>query len=138
MSGAYDGAVPRATPETQPYWDAAREGFLQLPWCEECGQAHFHPRALCPHCGGARLTWRRASGRARLHTYVINHKPAKGFEDRVPYVIAVVELEEGPRMLTNIEIAEPTPEKLVIDMPLVVDFRRVTDAVALPVFRPAP
>lgn len=137
MSG-YSGALPRPTPETQPYWDGAREGRLMLPWCEDCGQAHFHPRALCPHCGGARLSWRRASGRGRLHTYVINHKPAKGFEARAPYVIAVVELEEGPRLLTNIEIEEPTPETLRIDMDLLVEFRRVTEEVALPVFRPAP
>lgn len=137
MSG-YAGALPRPTPETQPYWDGAREGRLMLPWCEDCAMPHFHPRAICPHCGGARLAWRQASGRGRLHTYVINHKPAKGFEDRAPYVIAVVELKEGPRLLTNIEIEDPTPEKLRIDMELVVDFRRVTESVTLPVFRPVP
>lgn len=138
MSGAYRGALPQPTPETKPYWDAAREGRLVLPWCRDCGRAHFYPRAICPHCGGARLDWRQASGRGRLHTYVINHKPAKGFEERVPYVIAVVELEEGPRMMTNLDIADPTPEALRIDMPLEVAFRSVTDQVALPVFRPAP
>ncbi len=135
---AYKGALPVPTPETQPYWDGAREGRLMLPWCEDCGRPHFHPRTICPHCGGARLRWQAASGRARLHTYVINHKPARGFEDRVPYVIAVVELEEGPRLLTNIEIAEPTPETLRIDMPLLVSFRALDGKIALPVFRPAP
>jgi len=137
MSG-YKGALPVPTPETQPYWDGARDGRLMLPWCEDCGKPHFHPRAICPHCGGARLQWRQASGRGRLHTHVINHKPAKGFEDRVPYVIAVVELEEGPRLLTNIEIEDPTPEKLPMDMALVVDFRVLNEKIALPVFRPAP
>jgi uncharacterized protein len=134
----YKGALPIPTPETQPYWDGAREGRLMLPWCEDCGKPHFHPRAICPHCGGATLAWREASGRGRLHTYVINHKPGKGFEDRVPYVIAVVELEEGPRLLTNIEIADPTSERLPIDMPLLVSFRTLTKEIALPVFRPAP
>jgi uncharacterized OB-fold protein len=138
MSTPYRGALPQPTPETRPYWDAAREGRLVLPWCEACGQPHFYPRALCPHCGGARLSWRQASGRGRLHTYVINHKAAKGFEERVPYVIAVVELEEGPRLMTNIEIADPTPEALRIDMPVEVAFRMVTREVTLPVFRPAP
>lgn len=137
MSG-YAGALPVPTPETRPYWEGAREGRLMLPWCEDCGRPHFHPRAVCPHCGGARLHWRAASGRGRLHTYVINHKPAPGFEDRTPYVIAVVELEEGPRLLSNIEIADPAPEKLPIDMPLLVAFRRLTEQIALPVFRPAP
>jgi uncharacterized OB-fold protein len=135
---AHRGALPIPTPETQPYWDGAREGKLMLPWCADCGQPHFHPRAICPHCGGAALQWRQASGRGRLHTYVINHKSAKGFEDRVPYVIAVVELEEGPRLLTNIEIDDPTPEKLPIDMPLLVSFRVLNQQIALPVFRPAP
>ncbi len=134
----YKGALPVPTPETQPYWDGAREGRLMLPWCEDCGKAHFHPRAICPHCGGARLRWREASGQGRLHTYVINHKPAKGFEDRVPYVIAVVELEEGPRLLTNIEMDNPTPDKLQIDMRVVVSFRTLTATIALPVFRAAP
>jgi len=135
---AYSGAVPVPTPETQPFWDGAREGRLMLPWCEDCAQPHFHPRAICPHCGGATLHWREASGRGRLHTYVINHKPARGFEDRVPHVIAVVELAEGPRLLTNVEIADPTPEKLAIDMPLLVSFRTLNEKIALPVFRPAP
>ena len=138
MSGSYRGALPQPTPETKPYWDAAREGRLLLPWCEDCGQPHFYPRNICPHCGGARLAWRQASGRGRLHTYVINHKPAEGFEDRVPYVIAVVELEEGPRLMTNIDIADPTPETLRIDMAVEVAFRAVTETVTLPVFRPAP
>jgi len=61
----YRGALPQPTPETQPYWDGAREGRLMLPWCEDCGQPHFHPRAICPHCGAARLQWRQASGRGR-------------------------------------------------------------------------
>ena len=131
-------ALPKPTPETQPYWDGAREGRLMLPWCEACGQPHFHPRVLCPHCGGARLAWRPASGRGRLHTYVINHKPAPGFESRVPYVIAVIELEEGPRLLANLLTeAPPTPEALEIDMPVEVVFEQVSDSITLPQFRPA-
>ena len=110
------------------------ELLLRIPEFVVCSE---DCRGLCPHCGGARRAWRQASGRGRLHTYVINHKPAKGFEDRVPYVIAVVELEEGPRMMTNLEVADPTPESLPIDMPVQVAFRAVTEQVTLPVFRPA-
>jgi uncharacterized OB-fold protein len=130
-------ALPKPTPETQPYWDGAREGRLMLPWCLDCAQPHFHPRAICPHCGGGRLEWRQASGRGRLHTYVINHKPAPGFEDRVPYVIAVVALEEGPRMMANLLTAgPPTPAALSIDMKLRVVFEAVSDRITLPQFRP--
>lgn len=78
----------------------------------------------------------RASGEASLYSYVINHRPAPGFEDDGPYVIAVVELAEGPRMMTNIVGIEPDPDKLVLDMPLRVTFTQRGD-MSLPVFEPA-
>jgi uncharacterized OB-fold protein len=77
-----------------------------------------------------------SSGRGRLHTYVISHRAAPGFEADVPYAIAVVELDEGPRMLTNIVGVANTPESLVLDMPLEVDFEERGDQV-VPVFRPS-
>lgn len=131
---AYAGNLPKPTPETQPFWAGTRARTLLLPWCEDCGKPHFYPRAICPHCLSDRLDWRPASGRGRLHTYVINHRAAKGFT--APYVIAVVELEEGPRMMSNIVMDDPTPEKLAIDMALEVTFEDVTDAITLPRFRP--
>jgi uncharacterized OB-fold protein len=141
MTGApqrqpYRGALPRPTPETKPFWDGAKQHKLMLPWCKACGRAHFFPRNCCPHCFVFDLEWRQASGRGKLHTYVINHKPARGFEDKVPYVIAVVELEEGPRMMSNIVMDEaPTPENLLIDMDLEVCFDDVTADMTLPKFR---
>jgi uncharacterized protein len=135
-SKPYRGALPRPTPETKPFWDGAKQHRLMLPWCKACGRAHFFPRNCCPHCFGFDLEWRQASGRGKLHTYVINHKPARGFEDKVPYVIAVVELEEGPRMMSNLVMdGTPTPEKLPIDMDLEVCFDDVTAEVTLPKFR---
>ncbi len=76
------------------------------------------------------------SGRGRLHTYLINHRPAPGFEEDAPYAIAVVELEEGPRMMSNIVGIENTPENLVLDMPLEVSFEK-RGSVMLPLFTPA-
>jgi uncharacterized OB-fold protein len=76
-----------------------------------------------------------ASGRATLSSYVINHRAAPGFE--APYSIAVVALEEGPRMLSNVVGCPQTPEALVLDMPLEVVFEPVSDEIALPLFRPA-
>jgi hypothetical protein len=81
------------------------------------------------------VSWVRASGKARLHTYLISHRPAPGFADEVPYAIAVVKLEEGPRMMTNIVGVECTPEALVLDMPLEVDFEPRGEQ-SVPVFRP--
>ncbi|MBL8835604.1 MAG: Zn-ribbon domain-containing OB-fold protein [Alphaproteobacteria bacterium] len=138
MSGEppYRGALPRPTPETRPYWDGAKAGRLMLPWCKACARPHFYPRSICPHCGAADLEWRQASGRGTVYSYVINHKPARGFEDKVPYVIAVIALAEGPRMLTNLVTDTPTPEAIRIDMPVEVVFDAVTPEITLPKFRP--
>jgi uncharacterized OB-fold protein len=91
------------------------------------------------------VEWFEASGRGRLHTYVIAHRPAAGFEDAVPYVIAIVELEEGPRMMSNVVGVEPTPENLPVDMPLEVTWEDLEyerrdgrkERLGLPLFRPA-
>ena len=90
---------------------------------------------MCPACGSRNVEWFTASGRATLYSYVINHRPAPGFEDETPYAIAVVELEEGPRMMTNIVGLPATPEALELDMPLQVRFEPRGD-VSLPVFGP--
>ena len=128
--------IPNATPETQPYWDGARAGELRIQRCTDCGEFYFYPRPFCPRCGSADVEWVAVSGRATLHSYVINHRPAPGFEDEAPYAIAVVALEEGPRMMTNIVGIENTPENLVLDMDLEVTFQERGD-VCVPVFRPA-
>jgi len=133
----YRKALPRPTPETLPFWEGCRDGELRLQRCGPRGHVYFPPRPFCPRCGSRDVSWFRASGRARLHTYVINYRPAPGFEDEAPYAIAVVELEEGPRMMSNIVGVEQSPEALVADMPLQVTFDRVSDEITLPKFRPA-
>ena len=129
-------AVPRPTPDTAPFWEGAARGELRLQRCRGCDDTFFYPRASCPRCGSSEVEWFAASGRARLHTYLISHRPAPGFADQVPYAIAVVELEEGPRMMTNIVGVANTPEQLVLDMPLEVAFEARGDQ-QVPVFRPA-
>lgn len=128
--------VPQSTPETAPYWEAARRGELFVQRCRSCEQHYFYPRTGCPHCGSTDVEWVAASGRGRLHTYLINHRPARGFEEDAPYAIAVVELEEGPRLMSNIVGIENTPENLVIDMPLEVAFEERGDW-SVPVFKRA-
>lgn len=128
-------AEPKPTPETQHYWEGTKAGELRLQRCNGCGQAYFYPRPSCPHCGSTDVAWFRASGRGKLHTYMINHRPAPGFADKAPYAIAIVELEEGPRMMSNIVGVPQTPEALVLDMDLEVDFEPRGEQM-LPVFRP--
>jgi uncharacterized OB-fold protein len=127
-------AVPSPTPETQPYWDGTAAGELRLQRCTDCGTAFFYPRTSCPHCGSAAVEWFTASGRATLYSYTITHRPAPGFD--APYAIAVVQLAEGPRMMTNIVGIPNTPDHLVLDMDLEVTFEQRGEF-ALPQFRPA-
>jgi len=126
------------TPEARPYWDGAREGRLMIPRCDACGKAFMYPRVLCPHCGAREITWIRASGRGRLFSFEIAHQILnRAFKVKTPLVLAMVELEEGPRLLTNLVEVEPDPARLRCDMPVEVVFERLTDEITLPMFRPA-
>ena len=128
-------ARPQPTPETRHFWKGTRAGELLLQRCVACRHTYFPPRPFCPACASREVAVFRASGRAQLHSYVISHRPAPGFTP--PYSIAVVELEEGPRMMTNIVGCPQTPEALVLDMPVEVTFEAIDDEISLPLFRPA-
>jgi uncharacterized OB-fold protein len=127
--------VPEPTPDTQRFWDGCARGELMLQRCRDCAEPYFYPRPICPACGSTDVEWFRASGRATLHSYVINHRPARGFEDDGPYAIAVVQLAEGPRMMTNIVGVPNTPEDLILDMELQVTFEQRGE-ISLPIFTP--
>jgi uncharacterized OB-fold protein len=110
---------PQPTPETAPYWDGAREGRLRIQFCEACARHYFYPRSHCRYCGSPDVRWVDASGGARLESYVINHRPMPGYEA----VVALVQLDEGPRMMTNIVDVAPDPANLPLDLRLRVTFR---------------
>ena len=124
---------PKPTPETAHFWAGTSVGELRLQRCRACDEAYFPPQPFCPHCASGDVEVVRASGRGTLHSYVINHRAAPGFT--APYVIAVVELDEGPRMLTNLVEVAPEPGALTLDAPVEVVFEKVGEY-ALPVFRP--
>lgn len=125
---------PRPTPETAPYWDATTRHELVHHRCTACGSRSQHPRAVCA-CGSRELAWTVCSGRARLYSYVIVHKPEPVFAADAPFVLAVVELEEGARMLTRVVDVDPVPEALPLDMALELRWLP-RGAVNLPVFAP--
>jgi uncharacterized OB-fold protein len=129
-------ARPEPTPETQHFWDGTRAGELRLQRCDACAKTYFPPRPFCPACGSREVSVFRASGRGRLFSYVIHHRAVPGFTP--PYAIAVVELAEGPRMMTNIVDCPQTPEALQLDMPLEVAFTPMDEQITLALFRPAP
>ena len=130
----YERPLPQPTPETQNYWDGAKAGELRLQRCGGCSHVYFPARPFCPACSSRDVNWFTASGRGTLFSYVINHRAPKGFE--APYIIAVVQLEEGPRMMSNLVDCPQTPDELEIDMPLEVTFVEATDEISIPQFRP--
>ncbi len=127
--------APEATPETQHFWDGTKRGELLLQKCDDCAKVYFPPRPFCPGCASKSVSVLPASGKARLYSYVINQRQHPSFDG--PYAIAVVELEEGPRMMTNIVECPQTPEALVLDMPVEVTFESVNDDISVPLFKPA-
>ena len=128
-------ALPQPTPETQHFWDGTKANELLLQRCDECSNVYFPPRPFCPSCASRKVSVTKASGKAKLYSYVIHHRPVPGFTP--PYAIAVVELDEGPRMMTNIVGCEQTPEALVLDMPVEVAWEKLDDDITLPLFKPA-
>ncbi len=126
--------LPVPTPETKHFWDGTQVGELRLQRCDGCRQVYFPPRPFCPKCGSRHVSVVKATGKGRLFSYVIHHRPAPGFAP--PYAIAVVELDEGPRMMTNIVGCPQTPEALVLDMRVEVTFEKLSAQITLPFFKP--
>jgi uncharacterized OB-fold protein len=131
----YTGSKPKPTPETEHFWEGCKHGRLLLQRCPDTGRPYFPPRPFSPFTGNRNVEMFEACGRATLHSYVIHHREAPGFLP--PYAIAVVELEEGPRMMTNIVDCAQTPEALQLDMALEVVFVPIDDEITIPQFRPA-
>ncbi len=122
--------LPEADAFTRPYWAAAADGRLLIRRCAACGRAHHYPREFCPHCWSEDVAWEQATGRATLYTWSTVHRnDLLPFSDRTPYIAAVVDLAEGPRMMTQVVDAEEA--ELSAGMPL-----RVAFTGGKPVFRP--
>ncbi|MEZ5631916.1 MAG: Zn-ribbon domain-containing OB-fold protein [Burkholderiaceae bacterium] len=127
--------VPQPMPWSQPFWDAARQGRLVLKTCLDCGHVDHPPYLYCTDCGGHNSEWRPASGNAKLVAFAVNTYgvPAAFIED-LPYVLALVELPEGPRMISN--IVDCAHDQLHSGMALEVVFHRTGDDTVLPKWRP--
>jgi uncharacterized OB-fold protein len=131
--------LPQAEPLAKPYWDSLKDGAMQLQRCGACEKFVFYPRVLCPSCGSRQLTWQRVSGRGRLHSFCIPHRhPSPAFQPSLPYVVALVELDEGVRLMTNLVDAGTDPAQLMalVDKPVEVVYEKVNDDVTLPKFKP--
>lgn len=127
-------ALPERTEENARLWDSCVEHAMELQRCNECGRFWYYPSPICPHCSSLEFTWTPVSGRGVLHSFTWVHRPAPGFEDLVPYVYALVELEEGPLMATNIVDADE--DTVRIGLPVGIRYFDVTDDITLPLFAP--
>ena len=126
--------APEVNPETAPFWDATSEGRLLLKRCLDCGSVIWYPRAICPDCASLRTEWFQASGRGHVYSYTVNHRTEGAYSGAAPLVLAYVELDEGPRVMTNIVDAEAGG--LAIGLPVEVVFHGTGEGSALPRFRP--
>ncbi|MBM84645.1 MAG: DNA-binding protein [Rhodospirillaceae bacterium] len=118
---------PIPNPETQAFWDAAREGIFTLRWCNSCNKTHWYPRAVCPHCMSSNTEWRKASGRGTIYTFSITRRA------NPPYAIAYVTLEEGPTMITN--IVDCDFDDVMVGQKVELVFRDSVNGQAVPMFR---
>src|SRR5580698_3445972 len=128
------GPVPTPTPETAPFWAGTLAGELRIQKCTSCGRHYFYPRPFCRYCQSLDVEWRVVSGAGRLISYVINYRPVPPADPGKPQVIALVELDEVPRLMTNIVGVAPEPENLPLDGRVQVEFEPRGDQ-ARPVFR---
>lgn len=134
--------VPVPSQESDFYWEKCKEHELWVRKCNDCNQAYFYPRDICPNCFSRNTTWTQCSGKGTLHTFgVVVRAPHPAWRDDAPYVVAIVDLEEGCRMPTNLVQVEVNPdnpgETISIGMPVEVVWEDRTDQISLPMFKPA-
>lgn len=130
-----DRPLPRPDDVSAPFWDGCAAGELRIQRCPACGHRQFYPRAMCTACA-ATPEWEVASGRGTVHTFtVIRQNHAKPFRDLVPYVVAMIELDEGPRLMGNVVGCDV--DEVAVGMPVEVFFDRADDDLAIPFWRPA-
>jgi uncharacterized OB-fold protein len=135
MTTEYKKPVPVPSPESLPFWQSCKRHAMEVQRCKQCGQYRWPPSTVCAGCLSMDLEWTPVSGRGKVHTFVIFHQrynPA--FADDIPYTVGIVELEEGPRILTNIVGCATTDVRC--DMPVEVVYEDITPEIALPKFRP--
>ncbi|OBK39239.1 DNA-binding protein [Mycobacterium sp. 1245111.1] len=126
---------PTIDTDGQAWWSAVQDRTLMVNACRSCGRNSLYARPFCPHCWGDDVELAPASGRARLYTWSVIHQNGPPFDSRVPYVLAMVDLLEGPRLMTVVD--DCSGDDLRPDLELVIAFRENDDGFVVPVFVPA-
>jgi len=132
---AMEKPLPLANEDSAEYWEACKRGELRLQKCAACGHLRFPPAILCPRCLGESFSWEKMSGRGKVYTWIVVHRPQHpAFYEDVPYDAAIVELDEGPRLHSR--IVGCTNADLSIGLPVQVTFEKKNDDVTMPYFKP--
>lgn len=132
---AYKKPLPKPNPDTQPFWDSCKEHQLKFQKCQNCHQVRWPPSIICPVCYSNDTEWIVAGGKGKVYTYAIYHQAFHAaFKKDLPYVTAVIELDEGPHLVTNIVGCKPG--EVQCDMPVEVVWDKVTPQFSLPKFKP--
>lgn len=127
--------LPVIDGDSKIYWESCKNNKLMIQKCEDCGQHIFYPRQLCPHCMSENLAWVESSGKGIIYSYTVVHRPRHpAFMDKVPYVVALITLEEGVRMMSN--IINIDVDQVRCGMPVEVVFEPINDEITLPKFQP--
>ena len=127
--------LPIQYPEEKPFWDGCKEHKLILQRCDDCSKVIYPIGPTCPHCQSNKYTWTQMSGRGRVHNFVIYHKPwVPYYKDKVPYALVQVEIEEGPRLTTN--LFDVPVKDVKIGMEVEATWEKLTDEVTLIQFKP--
>jgi uncharacterized OB-fold protein len=135
VSAVLPNPTPPISPDTEEFWSATAEGRLLLRHCDDCDTVIWYPRPFCPACGGFNTSWIEASGRGKVYAFTIVHRNGMpGWREALPYVVAYVELDEGPRVLTN--VVGCVPDDVRIEMPVHVVFHDTGQGNALFRFEP--
>lgn len=127
--------LPEVTPESRPFWEGASEGSFKIQECNDCGFTYYYPRAQCPECWSENVVWKEAKGTGEIYTYSIAQDMNGWSSEFLPLILAYVELEEGPRVMSNIVDADP--DQIGVGDPVEVTFVETNDGdIAIPVFKP--
>jgi uncharacterized OB-fold protein len=127
--------VPKPDELTAPYWEAAKQGRLLIQHCRACGRSWHPPTPVCNACQSFDVEWRESSGRGEVYSHTTIHHPTHvAMQGRTPYLVALVDLEDGPRLVANIR--DCPMEEVRIGLKVEVTFEEIAPGVVLPQFRP--
>jgi uncharacterized OB-fold protein len=135
----YQKPLPQADPTTAPYWESLKAHAMKIQKDNDTGKFFFYPRGLSPFSLSGNISWEPVSGKGKVYAFTIVHlNRAPGFADELPYVVALIELDEGVRLMSNLIDVPADPAQVKIGMPVELVYDDVTDEVTLPKFRPVP